>query len=110
MSQLNGGGIRALSGKKHALSPSDLRFLSIGVVSAILFFIGERTDAHMITFIFKPLPIYCMIIWTQYKAKTSTLYRRLIQIGLFFGSMGASPSLSSVSRSYIHFRMLTIRF
>lgn len=77
-----------LGAKEGQLSPSDIRFLSIGVLSAILFFIGERTDAYLITFVFKPLPIFCLIAWCQWKAEKPSLYRKLIQIGLFMGSLG----------------------
>ena len=74
--------------KEGQLSPSDIRFLSIGVLTAILFFLGERTDAYYITFFFKPIPIFCLIIWSQWKAGKPSLYRKLIQIGLFMGSLG----------------------
>lgn len=67
---------------------SDTRFLSIGLLSALLFFMGERTDSLWIAFIFKPIPIYVMIAWVLWNAKTTSLYRRLIIIGLFFGSLG----------------------
>lgn len=87
------------SSREGQLSPADIRFLSIGVLSAILFFIGERTDAYFITFFFKPLPIFCLIAWCQWKAEKPTLYLRLIQFGLFMGSLGTCR-LSSLRDVY----------
>jgi hypothetical protein len=72
-------------------SKADRRFFSIGVLGAILFFLAERTDSHTLAFIFKPIPIYCLIGWVQWNAHSPSIHRRLVQIGLFFGSLGMDP-------------------
>lgn len=79
--------------KRNALlhKVSDARFFAVGVLSATMFFMGERTDSVWISFIFKPIPIYVLMAWVQWNAKTPSLFRRLILIGLFFGSLGTWP-------------------
>jgi len=69
-------------------SAADVRFFSIGLLGAILFFLAERTDAHHIAFVFKPIPIFCLIAWIQWNAHSPSIHRRLVQFGLFFGSLG----------------------